>query len=133
MGGVSSNITPFTVTPRYKDDADHPWVTKQGAITISVWMSPRTTMTLEDVALLIEQFAANTISQQLKLQSAANPVANATNKNLNYQGEINSMTFRGQIIERAQMATYPATEYLRDGEKFNLFMTQRVSVCCVLV
>ncbi len=133
MGSVSSNVTPLTVTPRYKDDADHPWVTREGVIQISVWMNPRTTMTLEDVAQLIEQYAANTVSQQLNQQAATNVMVKAASKNINYQGQISSMTFRGQVIERVQMATYPATEYMRDGENFNLFMTQLFSVCCVLV
>ncbi len=130
MGSV--NVTPFTVTPRYKDDADHSWVTKQGVIALSVWMNSRTTITLEDVALLIEQYVEAQISQQLKIRSANSSVEKAAK--VNYHGEINSMTFRGQVIERAEMATHPATVYMKDGENFSLYMTQRVeNHCCVLV
>ncbi len=86
MGSVQTRIIELTGIPRFKEDAQQPWVTrlasrqlfacnsdglrvywvtKEGIIQLSVWMHPRSTMTLEDVARLIEQYAVNTTAQQL--------------------------------------------------------------------
>ncbi len=131
MGASSSSVTPLTVTPHYKDDADQAWVTREGLIQLSIWLSPHTTMTLEDVALLVEQFAANSTTQQVQQQAANNRLASTSN--IKYQGRVNSMTFRGQTIDRAQMPNYLAKDYLKEGENFNMLATQHVSICCTIV
>ncbi len=131
MGATSSSVTPLTITPRYKDDADKAWVTREGLLQMSVWLSPRTAMTLEDIALLIERFAADSITQQVQQQSANSSLA--ATSNIKYQGRVNSMTFRGQIIDRSQMPSLSAQDYLKEGENFNMLATQNVSVCCVIV
>ena len=65
MGSVQTRIIELTRIPRFKEDAQQPWVTKEDIIQLSVWMHPKSTMTLEDVARLIEQYAVNTTAQQL--------------------------------------------------------------------
>ena len=118
----TSSVT-FSVTPHYKDDADQPWVTLEGKVAMSVWLSPKTNMTLEDVAKLIESFAADQVSQQLT-HSAAQSRLNAGVAGINYRGEVYSMTFRGQNIMRSQMLNFPAKDHLREGEPFNMIFTQ---------
>ena len=115
----------FSVTPHYKDDADQPWITLESQLAISVWLSPKTNMTLEDVAKLIESFAADQVSQQLTYSTSAtqNPFA-AGAASVNYRGEVYSMTFRGQNIMRSQMLNFSAKDHLREGEPFNMIFTQ---------
>ncbi len=104
----------MTCTPHYKQDADRPWVTQEGVGIISLWMNPNTRMTIEDVANLIEGFASNQVAEQL----AAQPGAQIAN--VKFENTIHNMTFRGQTIRRELFASYLATDYMHDGEAFNL-------------
>ncbi len=133
MGSVQTRIIELTRIPRFKEDAQQPWVTKEGIIQLSVWMHPKSTMTLEDVARLIEQYAVNTTAQQLQQQATVNPLAGAASNNTTYSGIVNSMTFRGQVINRSQLFNYAAVDYMKDGENFSFLMTQTFQVCCVVV
>ena len=86
-------------------------------LAFSIWLSPKSSMTLEDAAKLIENFAAGQVSRQLALRD--DPVVN-----YNYQGVVCSMTFQGQDIQRTQMTNCSAKDYMREGEPFNLIFTQ---------
>ena len=121
-----TSAVTFSVTPHYKDDADQPWITLESQLAISVWLSPKSNMTLEDVAKLIESFAAGQVSQQLTHSAAQSPL-NAGVANINYRGVVHSMTFRGQNIMRSQMLNFPAKDHLREGEPFNMIFTQSFS------
>ena len=125
MASYSSRNTPLTCTPHFKADADQPWVTMDSIIAVSLWMSPNSPMTLEDVAQLIENFAATQVQQQL----AGQPLSG----NVKYQGSVLSMTFRQQTIQRAQMTSLAAKDYIREGENFNLILNQTTTSCCVIV
>lgn len=104
---MASSDTTVTCTPHFKDDAHQPWVVQEGVGILSVWMSPSTSLKLENIAQLIENFAATQVNQKV----------------MSYNGTVQSMTFRGQTILRAQMPNYFAKDYLRDGETFNLRFT----------
>ena len=104
---MASSDNTVTCTPHYKDDAHQPWVVQEGVGIISVWMSPNTSLKLEDIAQLIENFAATQVNQKV----------------MYYSGTVQSMTFRGQTILRGQMADYFAKDYMNDGETFNLRFT----------
>ena len=104
---MASSDNTVTCTPRYKDDAHQPWVVQEGVGIISVWMSPNTSLKLEDIAQLIENFAASQVNQKV----------------VYYNGTVQNMTIRGQTILRAQMTDYFAKDYMRDGETFNLRFT----------
>ena len=125
MGGVSSRVTPFTCNPIFKDDVDKPWVASESITALSIWMNPNTNMFLEEVARMIEEFAATLIREQLS--------AHVMGGSVKYQGDIISMTFRGQKIDRAHFANCRARDYMRNGETFNLLMSQTSTVCCTLV
>ena len=125
MGTVASRAQPLTCTPHFKPDADQPWITMDSITAISLWISPNTPMTLEDVAQLIENFAHTQFQQQV----AAQPTVG----NYQYQGRIINMQFRQQNIHRNQMTSFAASNYVRDGEPFNFIMHQTTSVCCVIV
>ena len=70
-------------------------------------MPPNSSLKLEDIAQLIENFAASLVNQKI----------------VSYNGTVWNMTFHGQTILRAQMADYFAKDYIRDGETFNLYYT----------
>ena len=109
---MSTTSVTYSCTPHYKEDADKPWVTLESELAYSIWLSPKSSMTLEDVAKLIESFVTGQISQQL---AHKDPVVN-----YNYEGVVRSMIFRGQDIQRTQMANYSVKDYVREGEPFNL-------------
>ena len=125
MASYSSRNTPLTCTPHFKPDADQPWVTMDSIIAVSLWMSPNTFMTLEDVAQLIENFAATQVQQQLSGQPLCG--------NVKFRGSVLSMTFRQQTIQRAQMVSLAAKDYIHEGENFNLLLNQTTTICCVIV
>ncbi len=133
MGGIQSHVTELSAIPRFKEDAQQPWVTKEGLYQFSIWMHPKNTMTLEDVARLIEQYAANKTAQQLQQQATVNPIAGAASNNTTYTGVVNSMTFRGQVIDRSQLFNYAAVDYMKEGENFSFMATQTFKICCVVV
>ena len=120
-----SRITPFTITPIYQDDVDKPWVTMESVIALSVWMNPNTNMTLENVAMMIEEFTATQIREQFE--------DNIMRSCIVYQGIVTSMTFRGEKIDRTQFGNCRAKERMRNRESFNLLMTQATSMCCTLI
>ena len=113
---MSTTSVTYSCTPHYKEDADKPWVTLESELAYSIWLSPKSSMTLEDVAKLIESFVTGQISQQL---AHKDPVVN-----YNYEGVVRSMIFRGQDIQRTQMANYSVKDYVREGEPFNLVFAQ---------
>jgi len=115
IAGVRSRSHPVTCTPRYKYDADRPWITQEGVGIISLSLHPNSEMTLEDVARLVENFASGQVADQLALQPMATQAAN-----VRFHGTICNMTFRRETIQRAQMLKYRAVDYIQDGEPFNL-------------
>ena len=130
---MSSSSVTYSCTPHYKEDADKPWVTLESQLAFSIWLSPKSSMTLEDAAKLIESFAAGQVSQQLAQTAAHRPYVHA---NLDYQGVVYIMTFRGRNIQRSQMTNCSVKDYMREGEPFNLIFTQtyraRVSLMALL-
>ncbi len=133
MGSIHSRIIELTGIPHFKEDANQPWVTKEGLVQLSIWMQADSTMTLEDVARLIEQYAVNSASQQLQQQATVHPLASATSNSTTYTGIVNSMTFRGQVMNRSQLVNYAAIDYMKDEENFSFLMTQTFQICCVIV
>lgn len=118
---IMSNLVNMSTTigcvPHYKEDAERPWITQDGLWGISVWLSPKSGIMLSDVAKLIEdKIAANSTSAVNVNQT----VVAATN--VQQQGTVQSMTFRGQMIPRPQMSNSRAVDYLHDGETFDLFV-----------
>ena len=118
MAGIRSQSHTVTCTPRYKYDADRPWITQEGVGIISLSLHPKSEMTLEDVARLIENFASGQVADQL----ASQPMATRAT-NIRLRSTICNMTFRRETIQRAQMLNYRAVDYMQDGEPFNLLYT----------
>ena len=115
MASVRSGSHTVTCTPHFKNDADRPWITQEGVGIISISLHPKSDITLEDVAKLIENFASRQVSDQLATQPGA-----AQTMNIQFRSTVYNMTFRGEIIQRAQMVNHRAIDYMRDGEPFNL-------------
>ena len=92
-------------------------------LAFSIWLSHTSGMTLEDAAKLLETFASE---QQLLHDTAQSSVM----ANVNYQSEgvLSSMIFRGEKIQRSQMADCSAKDYMREGEPFNVVFTQTYMV-----
>ena len=119
MSTTKTSSVTCSCTPHYKEDADKPWVTLESEQAYSIWLSPKSSMTLEDAAKKIENFEERQVYQQLAEEAALNPLAN-----YNYQGTVCNMTFQGQVIQRSHMTDYSAKDYMREGESFNLLFTQ---------
>ena len=112
--------------PHYKDDVDKPWVNMGGMMNLSVWLHPKSTMTLEEVTQLIEGFLRSLYSNQTV--QAQQRFGISTTSETNMKPTILSMSFRGETTARAQMATLNATDYLHDQEPFNLSYELALSV-----
>lgn len=125
MGGYHSNLVPMSVDTNFKEDAQEPWCTADGPIQLSLWISPNTMMTVEDLAVFLEQFIAETVARRLNHTPGTGKV--------DHQATINTMTFRGKTINRSEMVQHAAKDYLHDRERFTFLMTQTVKVCCVIV
>ena len=125
--GSTRTAQVLACTPRFKDDAQNPWVTLQGPLELHYWFNPKSEVTLEDVAAAVEHFASSNFSRQV--QGA--PVA------VTYSGRIQSVTIRGQLYSREALVNCRAVEYLHDGEVFNMdyFQTfqSTVPICCCLL
>ena len=106
-----------TCTPHFKNDADRPWITQEGAGIISISLHPNSDITLENVAKLIENFASRQVTD--RRATTAHPTALQV-MDIQFRNTVYNMTFRGEIIQRAQMVNYRAVDYMRDGEPFNL-------------
>ena len=124
MGGNQGRNIPLTCTPHFKPDADQPWITMDSKTAISLWISPNTPLTLEDVAQLIENFVVSQFEQKLAGQPTCGKIQ--------LHCSVFSMTFRQQAIDQSQMASLAAKDYVRDGEPFNLFSRQRARESCVI-
>ena len=68
MANVRSGSHTVTCTPHFKNDADRPWITQEGVGIISISLHPKSDITLEDAAKLIENFASRQVSDQLATQ-----------------------------------------------------------------
>ena len=64
MFNYSVHRTTITCTPHIKEDAERPWITQEGDGQISVWMHPKSSMTLEEVAKLVENAAVSQAESQ---------------------------------------------------------------------
>ena len=127
MGNNIVYTIGFTCRPHYEyeGDTDHCWMTREGQVDInrivSLWMPAENTLTLEDVARLMDKLAASEVD--LRLES--------------FIGRINNMTFHSQTIPREQMRSLLAKDYIYEGESFtaNLTASRRVKqrVLCILV
>ena len=53
MASVTGSAT-VTCTPHFKNDAERPWITQEGVGIISISLHPKSEITLEEVAKLIE-------------------------------------------------------------------------------
>ena len=115
MAGVRSGSYTVTCTPHFKNDAERPWITQEGVGIISISLHPKSEITLEDVAKLIENFSSRQVADQVATQPTITQTVN-----FQFRSTVYNMTFRGEIIQRAQMVTYRAVDYMRDGEPFNL-------------
>ena len=106
---MGNYIIGFTCRPHYKEDADHCWMTREGELDIrstnrivSLWMPAQNSLTLEDVARLMENLASSEVDRRLE----------------SYSGSIDNMTFRGETIPREQLKSVFAKDYIREGESF---------------
>ena len=115
MAGVRSGSYTVTCTPHFKNDAERPWITQEGVGIISISLHPKSEITLEDVAKLIENFASRQVADRLATQPTVTQIMN-----VQFRRTVYNMTFRGEIIQRAQMVNYRAVDYMYDGEPFNL-------------
>ena len=97
-----------TCTPHFKQDAQTAWITQDGEFKLCIWLHPQSSITLEDAARLIDEYVMSRLRQ--------GPGGHLTPDQV-----VDSMTFRGQSIARAQMASYRAVDYMRDDEPFSLF------------
>ena len=129
MAAIQRSAQILSCTPRFKDDADHPWVTLESPLQVSYWFNPKSEVTLEDVATAMENFASSNFNKKLQLQGGVPGPVSVT-----YSGRIHSDTIRGQIYSRETLVNYRAVQYLHDGEVFNMDYLQTVrSVCCCLL
>ena len=64
---------------------------------------------------MIENFASRQVADRLATQ----PTVTQT-MNVQFHRTVYNMTFRGEIIQRAQMVNHHAMDYMYDGEPFNL-------------
>ena len=96
-----------TCTPHFKQDARNAWITQDGDSKLCIWLHPQSSITLEDAARLIDEY----IMTRLQQGPGAHLVPDQV---------VDSMTFRGQSIARAQMASCRAVDYMRDDEPFPL-------------
>ena len=115
MAGVRSGSYTVSCTPHFKNDAERPWITQEGVGIISISLHPKSEITLEEVAKLIENFSSRQVADQVATQPTITQTVN-----FQFRSTVYNMTFRGEIIQRAQMVTYRAVDYMRDGEPFNL-------------
>ena len=119
--------TSMTVscTPHYKDDVDTPWCNREGMLNIVLFLSPKSTMSLEDLAKMIEEFL-RTIHADGSIQ--ANHGTFQTNLSVQYYVNILSMVFQGESMPRStQMSTLQAKTFLRDQEPFSVVYELRFS------
>lgn len=126
-GAVPELRTSMTVscTPHYKDDVDKPWCSREGVINIALFLSPKSTMSLEDVAKMIEEFL-HTIHTDSGMQ--VTQLTFQTNVSVKYEMNIQSMIFQGESMPRsAQMSTLQAKTFLRDQEPFSVVYELRMS------
>ena len=114
MASVTETHT-VTCTPHFKIDAERPWITQEGVGIISISLHPKSEITLEDVAKLIENFSSRQVADRLATQ----PILTQA-MNVQFRHTVDDITIRGEIIQRAQMVNYRAVDYLYDGEPFNL-------------
>ena len=98
MVSVKSGSATVTCTPHFKNDAERPWITQEGVGIISISLHPNSEITLEEVAKLIENFASRQVADQIATQ----PTVTQT-MNVQFRSTVYNMTFRGEIIQRAQM------------------------------
>ena len=136
MASVTETHT-VTCTPHFKIDAESPWITQEGVGIISISLHPKSEITLEDVAKLIENFSSRQVADRLATQ----PILTQA-MNVQIRHTVDDITIRGEIIQRAQMVNYRAVDYLYDGEPFNLLynFTTGIAVkpqiffcsCCIL-
>ena len=108
----------ISCTPHYKDDVDKPWYSREGLVNLSVWLSPKSTMSLEDLAKMIEDFL-HTVHTDSSVQSTTQQTFQIS-MDIRFQVNIQSMSFQGENIPRAQMSTLQAKVFLRDQEPFNV-------------
>lgn len=114
-----TNMT-VSCTPHYKDDVEKPWCNREGIINIALFLSPKSTMSLEDLAKMIEEFL-HTIHTDSSTSTQTNQGAFQTNMNVKYQVNVRSMVFQGESMPRsAQMSTLQAKTFLRDQEPFSV-------------
>ena len=115
----------MSCTPHYKDDVDKPWCNREGMLNIALFLSPKSTMSLEDLAKMIEEFL-HTIHADSGIQSHHG--AFQTNLSVKYQVNIQSMVFQGERMPRSeQMSTLQAKTFLRDQEPFSVVYELRWS------
>ena len=121
LGPSGQQKSTISCTPHYKDDIDKPWVNMEGMLNFSIWLGPKSTMTLENVATLIQEFLHSLFSNQT-IQTPPPSWTRAIDRTtkINMEITIQSMSFRGESTPRAQMATLEATDYLHDQEPFNV-------------
>ena len=126
-GAAPELRTSMTVscTPHYKDDVDKPWCSREGVINIALFLSPKSTMSLEDLAKMIEEFL-HTIHTDSGMQ--VTQLTLQTNVSTKYEMNIQSMIFQGESMPRsAQMSTLQAKTFLRDQEPFSVVYELRMS------
>ncbi len=53
-------------------------MTQEDMVTVSIWMHPKSTMTLLEVAKMIEELSSSVFKQQLRHATESNPAAAVT-------------------------------------------------------
>lgn len=105
---MKTKARTVTCTPHFKEDADSPWITQEGVDDLSLWMSPNSDMTLDDIAELVEQFGVeNAVAEE--------PCAQMMR--LRYSVFFATIP-RGGVIGRDLQKRYRAQDVLHDGEPF---------------
>ena len=120
FAGPSTRITnTISCVPHYKDDIDKPWVSMEGMMNLSLRLHPKSTMTLEDLAKLIEDFLHSLFANNSSLQ-ARQQFGVIQKVDVKVQVCLKSLAFHGESMARAQFATLQAMDYLQDQEPFNV-------------
>jgi hypothetical protein len=119
---IPTSAQTIACTPHFKDGAENPWVTLESPLLVSYWFNPKSGVTLEDMATAMENFASTNFGKHFQGNSGIY---------VNYSGQIQNVTIRGQIYSRETLIKYRAAEYLHDGEVFNMgYLLTLQTGCC---
>ena len=143
----------ITCTPHFKEDIDidKSWVSADmGPTILSIYLHPKSDMTLEDAVKKIETFSSSHFTNSLNTSTATNVtepilgnrsrIATASSQ---YTVTITSCVIRGDNIQRHEMSGHRVGNTLHDGESvsmpyyynwlMNMQQSRRQHVNCVIL